>query len=258
MLRETKTTCNKASLVRKMYPKGMTPKGYNNKESGVVPIYSVPAKIDDLLEARKASCAKKLLSDVKNWDNNYGKKLIKQEKYQKIIKILANKCKNNKLLTETFPIIGDNIKDISDSITFDYYSHYNIILNINELNILRELATKILFGRLYSTNEQQVYMSGSLPSYILKSFEANAAGQNNNKFQIFHGHREMIYAIGYYFGFNFNQLENVAIPKGAIPQATTIFFELHEYKKQINNPNKQYYVKTILFRPTDSCPIKSH
>ena len=32
----------------------------------------------------------------------------------------------------------------------------------------------------------------------------------------------MIYAIGYYFGFNFNQLENVAIPKGAIPQATTI------------------------------------
>ena len=75
-------------------------------------------------------------------------------------------------------------------------------------------------------------MSGSLPSYILKSFEANAAGQNNNKFQIFHGHREMIYAIGYYFGFNFNQLENVAIPKGAIPQATTIFLNYMNIKNK--------------------------
>jgi len=96
--------------------------------------------------------------------------------------------------------------------------------------------------RLYGTEEQIVYMNGALPATLLENFEMHRHGNRALKMWAFHGHREMSYALGLFFGIDFTFLSRRGIPKTAIPAATSVFFELH-------NVSNNFHVETWVWAP---------
>src|SRR5262249_46243763 len=89
-------------------------------------------------------------------------------------------------------------------------------------------------GRIIGTQEQITYMNGELPERLVGNFERAVALQGPAdykkkkplKMYAYHGHREMMYALGAFLGIEYD-IKFPGLPKGAIPPATTLFFELH-------------------------------
>ena len=110
-------------------------------------------------------------------------------------------------------------------------------------------------------------MNGDLPVSMLRSFQAlidqHDGGHGSShahaadidravkplRFIAYHGHREMMYAAAAFFDIRFN-ITYPALPLGAIPPATSIFFELHTGGKH-GRDDGEYVVKAVLWTPCD-------
>lgn len=233
---EDRTIQSAVAMSQSMYPAGTAARGYLTTVPSPVPIYTMPNKLDHLLEVRKAGCKHRLKIDVNKWDQVYGTKLFARE--AKSIREIEQICRTN--FTESVPLSGENlgdaIKDITDAWTFDYISGFPFIEGLTEEKLLhyRTFAVEQLIGRILGTDEQITYLNGQLPEVMLSNLQNNLVGRGL-KFYAYHGHREMLYAVGKFFEIDFN-IKFPALPKGAIPPGTSIFFELHDMT-DLNKPN---------------------
>jgi hypothetical protein len=236
-----------------LYPPTTAPHLYPNSLPAPLPVYTLPDELDTLLENRKSGCRATLSQDVKKWDKKYLKDILKSKEYEDAIDQLNEICDVDllKLMDDTDGNLGDAIKDITDMLSFDAIEEFPYAehLDSDKLLHLRTLAVQILFGRLYNSSEQITYMNGDLPNTMLDEFDLNLEYFRNQsaprsteakKMIAYHGHREMLYAIAAFFDIRYN-ISFPELPVGAIPPATTLFFELyadHSYSNIDEHPAK--------------------
>jgi len=233
---EDRTLQSAAAMGQGMYPAGSAPLGYSTEVPSPIPIYTLPDVYDSLLEVRKQGCKATLARDAAQWDRTEGVKLYKS--HQSVLQRLHELCNItdlNDAVVGSGDNYGDAIKDITDAWTFDMIEGFQMQPGINVTSLLefRTLAVKQLLGRILGTDEQITYLNGELPERMLDNFLFSVWNQGPEhvadfalKMYAYHGHREMIYALAALLGIDFD-IEFPALPKGAIPPATTLFFELH-------------------------------
>ena len=275
-----------------LYPAGHGPVGWLSNVPPPLPVYTLPDEVDVLLENRKAGCHQRLKADVEHWDETAGAQQITG--FRPLLAQLEALCGVN--LTAAILGSGDNygdaIKDITDSWTFDFIEHFPPVpgLTLETLLQFRAFAVQQLIGRILGTEEQVTYLNGDLPASMLGSFEAAVSQHRHNaseaeegetaavrplKFIAYHGHREMMYALAAYFDIRYN-ITYPALPLGAIPPATSLFFELHHEKdsgssssgrhsgkrskkrssqqeeEEEDGEDSAYVIKAVLWSPCDS------
>lgn len=202
--------------------------GYSSTYPVPLPVYSIPAGKDNLLEARKGACKQRLKHDTTEWDNTYGKALWSSN--DELLSRLGALCRVN--LKEVFVGSGDNygdaIKDITDALMFDYQEHFIPLpgLTLSEFEQFRRVAITQLLGRIVGTSEQRTYMNGELPDTLINNMRGSLQ-DGGLRLIAYHGHREMMYAIAAFFGIDF-KIPFPGLPHRAIPPATTLFVELHQ------------------------------
>lgn len=212
-------------------------------------MYTIPDSYDNLLEVRKQGCKDQLARDAAAWDASKGIELYKR--HQDLLQrmhALCNITDLNDVIRDSGDNYGDAIKDITDAWTFDMIEGFKMQEGLNTSSLLefRTMAVEQLLGRIVGTDKQITYMNGELPERMLDNFlfsvwnqgpPSEAVAPFALKMYAYHGHREMIYALAAFLGFEFD-IEFPALPKGAIPPATTIFFELHyNGPRDENSPN---------------------
>jgi len=223
---EDRTLQSAIAFGQGLFPPGSTP-GYVATLPVPLPVYSLPDGKDNLLEARKGACKKRLKVDSAKWDQEAGTVLWSQN--ESLLDKLGSLCGVN--LHEVIKGSGDNygdaIKDITDALMFDYQESFVPIpgLTLTDFEAFRKLAVTQLLGRIVGTPEQRTYMNGQLPDTLLSNFRAAVNG--GVKFYAYHGHREMLYSFASFIGLEFN-IPFPGLPVGAIPPATTLFIELHQ------------------------------
>ena len=266
---EDRTLQSAVAWGQALYPAGHAPFGYKADVPSPLPVYTLPDELDTLLENRKAGCHGRLKQDVEEWDNTEGE--VMRQQYSALLQQLEQLCGVN--LTAAIRDSGDNygdaIKDITDNWTFDFIEHFPPLsgLTIEQLLQFRTYAVAQLVGRILGTAEQVTYMNGDLPISMLRSFQAlidqhdGSSGSSRThsadvdrevkplRFIAYHGHREMMYALAAFFDIRFN-ISYPALPLGAIPPATSIFFELHSGGKS-GKEDGEYVVKAVLWTPCD-------
>jgi hypothetical protein len=91
-------------------------------------------------------------------------------------------------------------------------------------------------------------MAGSLPQQMIHNFDRlRAAAPSGPKMYAYHGHREMLYALSFFYNVSYN-LPGPGTPlipefsNGAIPPTTTLLFELHEN-------GGEHFVRLLVWRP---------
>lgn len=235
---EDRTLQSAVAMAQAMFPAGSAPVGYSAKRPSPVPVYTLPNEFDSLLEVRKEGCKARLARDAAQWDRTEGVALYAAN--QPLLKQMHKLC-NISDLNDQLPAAGgeynygDAIKDITDAWTFDMIEGFTMQpgLNVTTLLQFRELAVAQLLGRIVGTDEQITYMNGALPERMVDNFLFAVWNQGPArdraralKMYLYHGHREMTYALGALLGLDFD-IDFPALPKGAIPPATTLFFELH-------------------------------
>jgi len=118
-----------------------------------------------------------------------------------------------------------------------------------------DIGMKQMAGRLFGTPQQKVYMNGALPKRLRDNFEAyaefvsaatvplNTSGgvapprsareirvqldaSKLVRFKAYHGHREMLYALGFFLDYEYNMV-TPATPVNSMEPGTSIFLELH-------------------------------
>ena len=259
-----------------LYPAGHAPIGYRADLPSPLPVYTLPDELDVLLENRKAGCHQRLKEDVQAWDDTEGAAMRRQ--YAALLGQLETMCGVN--LTRAINGSGDNygdaVKDITDNWTFDFIEHFPPLpgLSLSTLLQFRQYAVQQLIGRILGTPEQVTYLNGDLPLSMLRSFKAliqhredgaaqSAAGVKPLRFIAYHGHREMMYALAAFFDIRYN-ITYPALPLGAIPPATTLFFELHHVKDAKHGrtahrksgskgtDSDEYVIKAVLWSPCDA------
>ena len=267
---EDRTLQSAVAWGQALYPAGHAPVGYKADVPTPLPVYTLPDELDTLLENRKAGCHGRLKEDVEQWDDTEGAAM--QHQYGALLQQLERLCGVN--LTAAIVGSGDNygdaIKDITDNWTFDFIEHFQPLagLTIEQLLQFRTYAIQQLIGRILGTDEQVTYMNGDLPMSMLRSFQAlidqheGTEGSSHAhaadidravkplRFIAYHGHREMMYALAAFFNIRFN-ITYPALPLGAIPPATSIFFELHSGGKHDSEEEGKYVVKAVLWTPCD-------
>ena len=221
-----------------LYPAGHAPLGYRNDLPSPLPVYTLPDELDILLENRKAGCHQRLKADVQHYDDTVGLHLRRQ--HAALLTELEQLCGVNltAAVNGTEDNYGDAVKDITDNWTFDFIEHFPPLpgLTLPSLLEFRSFAVQQLIGRILGTAEQVTYMNGDLPLSMLRSFKALIDHRTHHltthttvpplKFIAYHGHREMMYALAAFFDIRYN-ITYPALPLGAIPPATSLFFELH-------------------------------
>lgn len=235
---EDRTIQSAVAMAQAMYPAGSAPVGYSAELASPVPVYTMPNELDSLLEVRKEGCKARLEKDAAEWDRTEGVALYKAN--QPLLAQLHKLC-NISDLNKQLPAVGgdynygDALKDITDAWTFDMIEGFQMQpgLNVSALLQFRSLAVAQLLGRIIGTDEQRTYMNGALPERMLDNFLFSVWNQGPQrdraralKMFLYHGHREMTYALAAMLGINFD-IKFPALPKGGIPPATTLFFELH-------------------------------
>lgn len=233
---EDRTIQSAICMGQGMYPKGTAAIGYFSDLPSPVPIYTLPDEMDSLLEVRKKGCASQLKKDAAKWDATEGIKLYTAN--QPLIQRMLDMCNItdlNDAVVGTGDNYGDAIKDITDAWTFDMIEGFppQEGLNYSSLLEFRTMAVDQLLGRIIGTEEQITYMNGQLPERMVTNFQTAITNQGPNpasthrlKMYAYHGHREMMYALGAFLGIDFD-IKFPGLPKGAIPPGTTFFFELH-------------------------------
>ena len=266
---EDRTLQSAVAWGQALYPAGHAPVGYKADVPSPLPVYTLPDELDTLLENRKAGCRRRLKEDVEEWDSTEGATMRRQ--YSALLQQLEQLCGVN--LTDAIDGSGDNygdaVKDITDNWTFDFIEHFPPLsgLTIQQLLQFRTYAIAQLIGRILGTEEQVTYMNGDLPISMVRSFQALIDQHDGSKssrhayaadtdrevrplrFIAYHGHREMMYALAAFFDIRFN-ITYPALPLGAIPPATSIFFELHSGDKH-GREDDDYVVKAVLWTPCD-------
>jgi len=228
-----------------LYPKSSRPVNYLAPQPAPVPVFTLPDTEDNLIEVRKAACAVRQFRDVRQWDRQRGEKYWASTD---IVEVLSEICGNDirKAVGDVnAPYnLGDAIKDLTDAIIFDDIERFPPLPNctFDRLAKYSKFANDQLLDRLYGNEEQIVYMNGALPATLLENFEMRRHGNHALKMWAFHGHREMSYALGLFFGIDFTFLSRRGIPKTAIPAATSVFFELH-------NVTNNFHVETWVWAP---------
>ena len=235
---EDRTIQSAVAMAQAMFPAGSAPVGYSAELASPVPVYTMPNELDSLLEVRKEGCKARLAKDAAEWDRTEGVALYKAN--QPLLAQLHRLC-NISDLNKRLPAVGgdynygDAIKDITDAWTFDMIEGFQMQpgLNVSALLQFRRLAVTQLLGRIIGTDEQLTYMNGALPERMLDNFLFSVWNQGPQrdraralKMFLYHGHREMTYALAAMLGIHFD-IKFPALPKGGIPPATTLFFELH-------------------------------
>ena len=275
-----------------LYPAGHGPVGWLSNVPPPLPVYTLPDEVDVLLENRKAGCHQRLKADVEHWDETAGAQQITG--FRPLLAQLEALCGVNlsAAIIGSGDNYGDAIKDITDSWTFDFIEHFPPVpgLTLETLLQFRAFAVQQLIGRILGTEEQVTYLNGDLPASMLGSFEAAVSQHRHNaseaaegeaaavrplKFIAYHGHREMMYALAAYFDIRYN-ITYPALPLGAIPPATSLFFELHhekdsgsssgrhsgkrskkrssqhEEEEDDDGEDSAYVIKAVLWSPCDS------
>jgi len=267
---EDRTLQSAVAWGQALYPAGHAPVGYKADVPSPLPVYTLPDELDTLLENRKAGCHRRLKEDVEEWDSTEG--AVMRRQYSALLQQLEQLCGVN--FTSAVDGSGDNygdaIKDITDNWTFDFIEHFPPLagLTIEQLLQFRTYAIAQLIGRILGTEEQVTYMNGDLPVSMLRSFQAlidqREGGRSDKhahsadidrevkplRFIAYHGHREMMYAAAAFFDMRFN-ITYPALPLGAIPPATSVFFELHSGSKHDKDAEGEYVVKAVLWTPCD-------
>jgi len=240
---EDRTIQSAVVMGQAMYPAGSSAVGYDPTVPSPIPVYTLPNDYDSLLEVRKHDCAARLKEDGARWDATKGVELY--AKHAPLLQRLNEMCNITDLHAQvqgTKDNYGDAIKDITDAWTFDMIEGFPPVPGLNYSTLLdfRQLAIKQLLGRILGTPEQVTYLNGQLPERLVANFEKSIWSQGpvvraalsphktspSLKFYAYHGHREMMYALGAFLGIEFD-IDFPGLPKGAIPPATTLIFELH-------------------------------
>lgn len=247
---EERTVQSAVAWGHALYPSGSAPLNYLSSYPEPLPVYTVDDKTDNLLESRKNACKKRLKQDISAWDTSAGPELYRE--HSDVISRIEQLC-GVRLTPHTLQVagsrsFGDALKDISDALTFDYMEGLPMMPGLTEdlLQRFREVAFTQLRGRLYGTAAQHVYLSGGLPDEMVRIFREAAEGSGAvKKMNAYHGHREMLYAIGEFFGLNY-EIVSLGVPKGAVPPAATLFFELHR-----RSPSESPYVQVHMWVPCE-------
>ena len=233
---EDRTIQSAVCMGQGMYPEGTAAIGYFSDLPSPVPVYTLPDDMDSLLEVRKHDCAARLKKDGAEWDRTEGTKLY--EKNEPLIQRMLDMCNItdlNDVIVGSGDNYGDAIKDITDAWTFDMIEGFPPQKGLNYSSLLefRTMAVTQLLGRIIGTEEQITYMNGQLPERLIDNFNTAIVNQgpkpvstHHLKMYAYHGHREMMYALGAFLGIDYD-IKFSGLPKGAIPPATTLFFELH-------------------------------
>ena len=256
---EDRTLQSAVAWGQALYPAGSAAVGYKADVPSPLPVYTLPDERDTLLENRKAGCHGRLQADVEEWDQAEGVSMRRQQ--AALLEQLERLCGVN--LTQAVNGSGDNygdaVKDITDNWTFDFIEQFPPLdgLTLEQLLQFRQYAIAQLLGRILGTEEQVTYMNGDLPVSMVRSFRALIEQREGStdtadverdvkplRFIAYHGHREMIYAAAAFFGLRFN-ISYPALPLGAIPPATSVFFELHRAQ------SGEYEVRAVLWTPCD-------
>jgi len=247
--------------------------------------YSVPMTEDNLLEVRKARCLGRLQQDIKEFDETVGKKIIENPEFNKLLDKVSGVCgvdlRKARELTDGEFGIFEAIKDVSDAITGDFLEGFPRMEGLTNETALEFLtmAENLFQNRLYGSPAQAAYLSGKLPEKIQNFFERHVITRSQalgllaaedekedisdfakirapRKLTAYHCHREVLYGIAKFLGFNIT-VERPGLPTGLLHPGAGLFFELWEDDKvpakgsglnQISLESR-FYVRTLLWVP---------
>ncbi|CUG93395.1 acid phosphatase, putative [Bodo saltans] len=244
------------AVAQGMFPDGFGPGGFLPGRPQFVPIFSDMNTHEYLLD--DVPCFKRATADSGKWVEQHMAEFVKEPKIANALAELRNLCG---------PIKGDQpsdssyVKMVVDGVIFN--NDYGLKplggrVTPELMFELRNISIQMLMQRLYSTDAQQTYTSMDFPETLLGAFDSARKSIQlmdiddfSHPFQqveVFVGHREALYALEEFFGFQF---EITGLPKGEVPVSTAIIFELLRENDKDFDTSDDFYVRTNVYTPYD-------
>ncbi|KAG8343512.1 putative acid phosphatase [Trypanosoma vivax] len=245
-----------------LFPEGFGPSGYLPRRPQFVPVFSDMSSHEYLLD--DVPCFRRAEADMHSWLNSSFAEFIADPEVMSVVTYMKKVCgvsgKDHMPLYVFLKLVADGMTFNSDfglsvckgSVTSDM------------LFKIRKISLKLLMGRLYSTDEQQTYTAVDLPHRFLHSMgcwnSLNTTQPNNDgpttgqDVTFYFVHREALYALGQFFGFQYNV---PGLPRGELPVASTLIFERLVRKEDMpfhrkeDTPLASIYVRLLLWTPKD-------
>jgi len=187
---EDRTLQSGAAMAHGLFPAGAAPRGYPPSLPPPVPVYTLPAEGDALLEPRKGACRARLAADAARWDRREGARLLRRRSSRRLLARLAAACAVPNFAPRPIRLPGgaeleyrEALKDVTDALGFDVLERRRPLagLDLPLVARLRTLADRQMWGRTIGTEQQVTYMSGQLPERIRLNFLAAVSDQRKRR-----------------------------------------------------------------------------
>lgn len=199
--------------------------------------------------ATKNKCKWKLEEDTRVYDTTRGQALL--QAHETLMKDVYKICGLNNMTR--FNVL--DLKDVTDAFMFNEMEGLTPPRGWNERirDEMRQLQFQMLMERYYTTKESVTYWCGGFPALLLENIDTavrETQEHNNIQYYSYHGHRELLYALGRMVGWPFSfQNEPQVWNQTAIPPGTTMFFEIHSRDVDTNTDTKSYFVRMYHWSP---------
>ncbi len=232
-----------------LYPDGFGPGGWLPGRPQYVPIFS---DIDDheyLID--NSMCWTKSLDDQTRWYKTHFDEYMADPITKAAIDEVIELC------GATRPVDNGKmalfVKIVVDGIIFNSDYGLSVLggkVTPSLMAELRNISIRFLLGRLETTQEQKTYMAMEFPHQLLMLANQRKDPRNYKstlhpvqKMQIYVGHREELYGLAEYLGF---QVNVKGLAPSELPVAATYIFEIFRQWNPVRNLNDTF-VKTTLW-----------
>jgi hypothetical protein len=213
-----------------LYPDGTGPQPYGKQP--LVVVYQTHEN-EQMFCAPKTKCRTVRDKDLEEYGASRAVELFAT--HRDVLDRLATSCGG--VAVEQYPLVsGDDsvlgFKDVIDALVFDEEQGLPPMkggLSTSDLRTVRQLQFTMLMERYFGTDRKITYWASGFPDTLLEKIHtALDSGGSEVRYYSYHGHRELLYAMGLMLGwpYAFPRLPK-ALNQTAVPPATTLFFEIH-------------------------------
>jgi hypothetical protein len=148
-----------------------------------VAVLTTTPEEDDLLEVRKARCAKRLEDDLHYFDQNIAQELI--DNHSELINMISNACgfdilRGPELTNGEFSVM-QLVKDLSDALTGDLLESFPLMdgVSVESRAAYLQFAEDVFKKRHYRTAEMDSYLAGNGPNRLIKLIDRRVSFNTN-------------------------------------------------------------------------------
>ena len=222
-----------------LYPNGTGPRPFSLQPVSVVH-ETLPNEW--VFSAPKNKCRATAARDTAQYGATRAKELFAA--HRGVLARLAETCRGPRV--EEYPLVEggldsvQGLKDVVDALVFDEEQDFPGLrepLTDRGMAELRQLQYQMLMERCYGSDRMVTYWASGFPRTLLQHISTTLAEMKGEgggeggllaRYYSYHGHRELLYAMGLLLGWPFHfPGQPVVFNQSALPSGATLFFELH-------------------------------